>query len=149
MIQCTLVSKYMFKQSHDDVIKSKQLPRYWPYVRGIHRSAINSPHKGQWRGALMLSLISAWTNGWVNISRRRWFETPSRSLWRHCHAYIDRRAFLLMGYFLEIRKSGLPVPDYFQDDDCRGLFNMSTHQNMYSICKGNILDFLSLYLEYC
>ena len=25
-----------------------------------------SPHKGQWRAALMLSLICAWLNGWVN-----------------------------------------------------------------------------------
>ena len=24
------------------------------------------PHKGQWRGALVFSLICAWTNGWVN-----------------------------------------------------------------------------------
>ena len=27
---------------------------------------VNSPHKGQWRGALMFSLISAWMNSWVN-----------------------------------------------------------------------------------
>ena len=27
---------------------------------------VNSPHKGQLRGALMFSLISAWINGWVN-----------------------------------------------------------------------------------
>ena len=27
---------------------------------------VNSPHKGQWRGALMLSLICAWINDWVN-----------------------------------------------------------------------------------
>ena len=27
---------------------------------------MNSPHKGQWRGALMFSLIFAWINGWVN-----------------------------------------------------------------------------------
>ena len=27
---------------------------------------VNSPHKGQWRGALMFSLIYAWINGWVN-----------------------------------------------------------------------------------
>ena len=40
--------------------------RHWPFVRGIHRSPLNSPHKGQWRGALMFSLISAWTNGSVN-----------------------------------------------------------------------------------
>ena len=26
----------------------------------------NSPHKGQWRGALMFSLICAWINDWVN-----------------------------------------------------------------------------------
>ena len=41
-------------------------PRYWPFVRGIHRSPVNSPHKGQWRGALMFSLICALINGRVN-----------------------------------------------------------------------------------
>ena len=35
--------------SHDDVIKWKHFPRYWPCVQGIHRSPVNSPHKGQWR----------------------------------------------------------------------------------------------------
>ena len=147
---------------HDDAIKWKHFPRYWPFVRGIHRSPVNSPHKGQSRRALMFSLICAWANGWVNTreagelrrhrahydvtvmsnrfslrwmmnhlplvwwsnfrfmflkyppvtggfpsqrqmmrsfdvffdhhlnqrlsksSRRRWFETTSRSLWRHC-----------------------------------------------------------------
>ena len=51
---------------HDDVIKWKHFLRYWPFVRGIHRSSVNSPHKGQWRGALMFSLICVWINGWVN-----------------------------------------------------------------------------------
>ena len=50
---------------HDGVIKWKHFPRYWPFVRGIHRSQVNSPHKGQWRGALMFSLICARINGWV------------------------------------------------------------------------------------
>ena len=45
---------------------------YWPFVRGIHRSPVNSPYKGQWHGALMFSLIFL-------------FETPSRSRWRHCN----------------------------------------------------------------
>ena len=47
------------------------------FVRGIHRSRwiphtkasevpVNSPHKGQWRGAFMFSLICVWINGWVN-----------------------------------------------------------------------------------
>ena len=48
---------------HDDVIKWKYFPRYWPFVR---ESPVNSTHKGQWWGALMFSLIFAWINGWVN-----------------------------------------------------------------------------------
>ena len=76
---------------HDDVIKWKHFPRYWPFVRGrggglcsgpdqrkhqsstslafvrgIHRSPVNSPHKGQRRGALMFSFNWARINGWVN-----------------------------------------------------------------------------------
>ena len=50
---------------HDDV-KWKHFPRYWRFVRGIHRPPVNSPHKSQWRGALMFSFICVWTNGWVN-----------------------------------------------------------------------------------
>ena len=52
--------------THDDIIKWKHFPRYWPFVWGIHRSLVNSPQKGQWCGALMFSLICAWINGRVN-----------------------------------------------------------------------------------
>ena len=45
---------------HDHVIKWKTFPRDWPFVRGIHRWPVNSLHKGQWRGALMFSLIFTW-----------------------------------------------------------------------------------------
>ena len=41
-------------------------PLCWPFVRGIHRSPVNSPHKGQCRGAFIFSLICVWTNDWVN-----------------------------------------------------------------------------------
>ena len=51
---------------HDDVIKWKHVPLYRPFVRGIHRLPVNSPYKGQRRGALMFTLICAWINGWVN-----------------------------------------------------------------------------------
>ena len=47
----------------------------------IHRSPVNSPHKGQWHGALMFSLICAWMNGWVN-------NREADDLRRH-HAYFD------------------------------------------------------------
>ena len=53
-------------QYHDDVIKWKHFPRCWPFVRGIHWSPVNSPHKGQSRRALMVSLICTWINNWVN-----------------------------------------------------------------------------------
>ena len=36
---------------------------------GIHRSPVNSLHQGQWRGALMFSLICAWINRWVNYGK--------------------------------------------------------------------------------
>ena len=62
----TVTTKVYSNHSHDDIIKWKHFPRYWPSMRVIHRSSVNSPHKGQWRGALMFSLISAWINGWVN-----------------------------------------------------------------------------------
>ena len=52
---------------HNDVIKWKHFPRYWPFVQGIHRSPVNSPHKGQWRRVLMFSFICAWINGWVSL----------------------------------------------------------------------------------
>ena len=51
---------------HDDVIKWEHSMCYCPFVRENHRSPVNSPHKDQWRGALMFSLIHAWINGWVN-----------------------------------------------------------------------------------
>ena len=53
----------------------EKFPRYWPFVRGIHRSPVNSSHKGQWRGALIFFFdlhpnkrLSKQWRGW-------WFET--------------------------------------------------------------------------
>ena len=54
---------------HNDVIKWKHFPRNWPFVRGIHRWPVNSPHKGQWRGALMGFFICTWINCWVNSAQ--------------------------------------------------------------------------------
>ena len=46
--------------------KWKYFPCYWTFVRGIHPSPVNSPHKGQWHGALAFSLICTWINSWIN-----------------------------------------------------------------------------------
>ena len=46
--------------------KMQTFPRYWPFVWEINRSPVNFTHKGQWRGALIFIMISAWTHGWAN-----------------------------------------------------------------------------------
>ena len=55
---------------YDDVIKWKHVPRHWLLCRNspvtAGKSPVNSPHTDRRRGALMFSLICAWTNGWVN-----------------------------------------------------------------------------------
>ena len=69
MLELTAMMALMFIHIylvHDDVIKWKHFQRYWPFVWGIHRSPVNSPHKGQWRRALIFSLICVWINDWVN-----------------------------------------------------------------------------------
>ena len=62
--------------------KWKHFSCYWSFVRGIHRSQVNSPHNGQWRGASAFSLMCALTNGWAN-------NQDAGDLRRHCaHCYV-------------------------------------------------------------
>ena len=68
---------------HDDFIKWKRFPRYWPFVWGNHRSPVNSLHRSQWGGALLFSLICAWKKRLSKQKRCWWFATPSSSLWHH------------------------------------------------------------------
>ena len=78
--------------THDDVIKWKHFPRHWPFVRGIHRPPVNSPHKGQWRGAFFdLRLNKRLSKQWLGW----WFETPSCPLWRHYNAIVKPKVGLL------------------------------------------------------
>ena len=46
------------------------------------------PAQKQWRGALMFSLICTLHKRLSKQSRGWWFETPSRSLWRHCNVWV-------------------------------------------------------------
>ena len=78
------------RKDHDDVIKWKHFPRYWPFVRRIHRSPVNSPQNSPIPGEFpaqrpvtrsfdvffdlrLNKCLSKQGWGW-------WFET---SLWRH------------------------------------------------------------------
>ena len=70
-----------FPGIHDDVVKWKHFPCYWPFVRGFPRWPLNSPHKGQWYGTLMFSLICDWINSWKNNCEAGDF--------KHIHAHYD------------------------------------------------------------
>ena len=68
---------------------------------------VNSPHKGQWRGALMFFFylrlnkrLSKQPWGW-------WFETPSWSLWRHFNIFRYSRNFLTPNWYDTYRYLGV------------------------------------------
>ena len=68
---------------HDDVIKWKHFPRHWPFVRGIHRWPVNSPHKRP-----VTRRFDVFLDLRLNkpLSKQSWswgFEAPSRPSWRH------------------------------------------------------------------
>ena len=48
------------------LVLRKHFPRYLLFGRRVHRSPVNFPLTDQWRGAMMFSLICAWTNVWAN-----------------------------------------------------------------------------------
>ena len=74
---------YLFLTLHDDVIKWKNFRRYWSFVRGIYHTKSNDTE-------LWCFLWSPPEQTVENKqSRRRWFETPWRSLWRHWHEVIQ------------------------------------------------------------
>ena len=73
---------------YDDVIKWKHFPRYWPFVRGIHRSRWIPRTKASdaelWCLLIDLRLNKRLSKQWWGW----WFETPSWSLWRHRNVVI-------------------------------------------------------------
>ena len=69
---------------------------YSSFVRIIHRLPVNSPHKGQWHGALMFSLICVWIKGWVNnreagdLRRHRahYYVIVMRNVYKQCKCAV-------------------------------------------------------------
>ena len=96
---------------HDDVIKWKHFPRYWTFVRGIHRSPVNSPHKGRWHGALMFSLICVrgWGMGWCI---RRNTRSVLLVISGHVRAVSDNERFrYILQLFLSLAETVLIQPE--------------------------------------
>ena len=57
-------------------------PHYCPFVRGIHQSLVDSPHKGTVMPSFDVSLSLVWAKN--NKSCHRWFETP----WCSCDVTV-------------------------------------------------------------
>ena len=57
---------------------------------GKSPAPVNSPHKGQWRGALMFSLVCTWINVWVNnresgdLRHRSHYDVNVMLFWADC-----------------------------------------------------------------
>ena len=85
------ISFYRIAIWHDDVIKWKRFPRYWRFVRGTHRSSVNSQRPMM--QSLVFSLVCARRKGRVNGREARDFRSHrahydvsvTGSRWDNCH----------------------------------------------------------------
>ena len=57
------IKTFWFRNTHDDVIKWKPFPHYWPFMLLAHREI---PAQRPVTRIFKFSLICPWTNGWVN-----------------------------------------------------------------------------------
>ena len=121
----------------DDVIKWKHFPSYWPFVWGIHRWPVNSPHKGQWRGALVFSLISSWTNGWVN-NRDAGDVRHHRAHYDVTVSIINARSFFPVHYLI---MAPCLCHVYITSQ------KFSTHPNVYRKCKVRFVVYSSVFTD--
>ena len=110
-------------------------PRYWPFVRGIHRSPVNSPHKGQWRGALMFSLICARINGWVNNGK-------AGDLRRH-RVHYDVTVMDTCGETVSFDKPLRRTNDENFRPQSRSILHPMALQPMRKCCICNVFDFVT------
>ena len=70
-----------------DIIKWKQFPRYYPFVRGIHWPPVDFPYKGTVTQTFDVSLLLIWkTNCWTNIQLTD-IRDAMTVVWRRRNAY--------------------------------------------------------------
>ena len=69
--------------THDDVIKWKHFPRYLPFVWGEFTGEFPSQRQVTRSFDVFFDLRP--NKRLSKTSKRRWFNTPSCSLWRHCN----------------------------------------------------------------
>ena len=68
---------------YDDVMTWKHVPHHWPFVRGIHWSLVDSPHKGPVMGNFDVFFDVALNKLLNKQLNCQWFEIP----WHHFSEY--------------------------------------------------------------
>ena len=102
------------------------------FCAGNSPVTVNSPHKGQWRGALMFSFICAWINDWVN-------NCEAGDL--RCHrAHYDATIDCILTSFL-VDNEGSPRVKTHNFIDNTSIFNIQTSHHSRKITKQMIYQF--------
>ena len=80
---------FLIITTHDDVIKRKHFPRYWPFFFFFWGGGGGGGFPSQRPVTRIFDVFFdlRLNKQWSKQSRRRWFEPPSHSLWRHCNEY--------------------------------------------------------------
>ena len=114
--------------------------RVTAHLRGNHRSLMNSPDRGQWREALMFSLICAWTNSWVNNGEAGYFR-------RHC-AHYDVTVMGWQGTTLHPCVAVVGVPG-FEDSEESDMHGMNSFINkLFLLICSQCLFFAYMLVEF-
>ena len=118
-----------------------------------HRSLVNFPHKGQWRRALLFSLICAWINGLVNnrkagdLRRHRVHYEVTVMTQRGYMQFIEGRS---LGYYnwsccwrMDIR-GHIPVWHTLGRITCskEQLFSWNQYEQYGVLCRNNRIFFV-------
>ena len=69
----------------DDIIIWKCLPDYWPFVRGIHQSLVDSPHKGPVMQRFDVLFV-------VSLNNLPLISKTMTLMWRHCSVLMTEIA---------------------------------------------------------
>ena len=85
---------------HDVVIKWKHFLRNWPFVRGIHRSPVNSPHKWPVTRSFDVFFDLRLNKRFSKQSWGWWFETLSHPLWCHSNGYMGH--WFIWNYWMRL-----------------------------------------------
>ena len=117
-------------------MKWKHFPVYWPFVQGIHRLPVNSPHKGQWRGAIIFPLNCAWTNtrannreaGDLRRHRAHYDVTVMQTKHNKVHTESIVQVIYYINFFASHLALGTIINQYINREIYVHIYNMNTKQ---------------------